>query len=89
MSSDKPLVDRHDGAIILLDLLFAQSQVSHKGHVEVPLNHPGMKLSEMGGQAKEDTWAERCRRSSAAEQSGPHAHPHASCGRVWGGAERH
>jgi len=62
MSSGKPFVDRHDGAIILLDLLFAQSQVSHKGHIEVALNHPGVKLSEMGGQAKEDTWAERCRR---------------------------
>jgi hypothetical protein len=52
-------VDRHDRAVVLLDLLFAQGQVSHKGHVEVALNHPGVKVSEIGGQAKEDTWAER------------------------------
>jgi hypothetical protein len=51
-------VDRHDGAIILLDLLFAQSQVSHKGHVEVALNHPGMRMSEIEAHAKEDTWTE-------------------------------
>jgi len=48
MSSGKPLVDRHYGAVILLDLLFTQSQVSHKGHIEVALNHPGVKVSEIG-----------------------------------------
>jgi hypothetical protein len=55
-------VDRHDRAVVLLDLLFAQGQVSHKGHIEVALNHPGVKVSVIGGQAKEDTWSERCGR---------------------------
>jgi hypothetical protein len=53
-------VDRHDRAVVLLDLLFAQSQVSHKGHIEVALNHPEVKMSEMEKQAKEDTWAAYC-----------------------------
>jgi hypothetical protein len=51
----EPFVDRHDRAVVLLDLLFTQSQVSHKGHIEVALNHPGVKVSEIGEQAKEDT----------------------------------
>ncbi len=54
-SIGEPLVDRHDRAVVLLDLLFTQSQVSHKGHIEVALNHPGMKVSEIGEQTKEDT----------------------------------
>ena len=54
-SIGEPFVDRHDRAVVLLDLLFAQSQVSHKGHIEVALNHPGVKVAETGGQAKEDT----------------------------------
>jgi len=48
VSSGKPFVDRHYGAVILLDLLFTQSQVSHKGHIEVALNHRGVKVSEIG-----------------------------------------
>jgi hypothetical protein len=50
----------HHAIGFLLYLLFAQSQVSHKGHIEVALNHPGVRVSEMEAQAKEDTWAERC-----------------------------
>jgi hypothetical protein len=46
-------VDRHYGAVILLDLLFTQSQVSHKGHIEVALNHPGVKVSEIGDGEKQ------------------------------------
>ena len=62
MSSGKPLVAGHDRAVVLLNLLVAQSQVSHKGHIEVALNHPGVKVSEMGAQAWEDTMAEHCGR---------------------------
>jgi len=70
MSSGKPFVERHDRAVVLLDLLFAQSQVGHKGHIEVPLNHPRVKLSEMPMQAKKDNWAERCRRGEPSQSGG-------------------
>jgi hypothetical protein len=38
-ASSEPFVDCHDGAVILLDLLLTQSQVSHEWHIEVALDH--------------------------------------------------
>jgi hypothetical protein len=64
----------HDRAVVLLDLLFAQGQVSHKGHVEVALNHPGVRMSGIGAHAKEDTWkdalADRGGRSGSSQRGG-------------------
>ncbi len=48
----EPLVDRHHGAVILLDLLLPQGQVSHERYIEITLNHPLCRVSQASGQAK-------------------------------------